>query len=251
MTSTMPVLPPVLFVSDVHLRQGDNAYLEAFLRFLRVDASDASALFIHGDLFEFYVGPRQGRSAFYAPLREALRQLTAAGTQVTLLHGNRDYLLAHAFEDTGARVVADQVVITLGTSRVRVSHGDELCIHDRSYQIWGRGVLRWQVLQTLFRLLPLVVGTWIARRYRMVSARKHGRSVRTGRLGSILDGAKAVAPDFDVLVCGHIHQLASTPVGTAVRPCTLLTTAAWEDGPNHIRWDGLKFHLIGPIMPQS
>ncbi|MSR74022.1 MAG: UDP-2,3-diacylglucosamine diphosphatase [Planctomycetes bacterium] len=240
------VKPPVLFVSDVHLRQGDQAYLQQFLDFLNTDARHASRLFIHGDLFEFYVGPRQGKSDFYAPLRAAFLSLRGGGTQVTLLHGNRDYLIAHCFEDCGVTLVPDHALIELGGLKVRVSHGDELCIHDRSYQFWGRGVLRWRGLQCVFRALPLSVGTFMARRYRSISARKKRDAPGRGRLESILDGAKLVAGEFDVLVCGHIHELAETPVGTNEHPCRLFTTGAWEDGPNHIRWDARGFSLVQP-----
>ena len=88
----------VAFVSDVHVRFGDQGYLEAFLRFLRHVPSIARSLYIHGDLFDFYIGEKQGRLEFYRPLFDTLGQLVGDGVAVGVLAGNRDFLLDRSFQ---------------------------------------------------------------------------------------------------------------------------------------------------------
>lgn len=235
----------VVFVSDVHLYYEGEPYLGVFLDFLRSLPADLEALYIHGDLFDFYVGPRQGRRAFYRPLFEALSGLVGRGVAVTALHGNRDFLIGRCFQDAGVRVVDDSVDLELGGLRVHLSHGDAFCIHDHSYQFWARRVLRAQPVQVLVRSLPVAVAVFLARRYRKISARKAKRYAGRSRLGTILDGVAGFLSQgsFDAAICGHIHDLARTEIDAGGRKALLWTTGAWEDGPNAIEFDGRSLNL--------
>ena len=233
----------VVFVSDVHLRFDDQAYLDQFVGFLRdVQSDGAAAVYIHGDLFDFYVGPRQGQQPFYRPLFEALNDLVTGGIPVAVLHGNRDYLMGKRFVEAGCELIPDETVLDLGGARTHLSHGDQFCIHDRSYQFWARGVLRLAPIRVLVKMMPVSIGFWLARRYRVISARKFKKHAGEGksRLPSVLDGvAQLLAREsFDSVICGHIHHLAETDVGTPERPTRLLTTGAWEQAPNYVEWDG-------------
>jgi UDP-2,3-diacylglucosamine hydrolase len=238
----------VVFVSDIHLRYGDQPYLNEFLGFLHsLRRTPPAAVFIHGDLFDFYVGPRQGRLPFYLPLFEALRLLRSEGSPVGVIHGNRDYLLGQCFLDAGCEVIRDEVELRLGNDRVLLSHGDEHCVEDRSYQFWARGVLRSWPMRTLVQNMPVSLAFWAARRYRRISGKKSARysHMQTGRLSTILRGVneRLALDPYDVVICGHIHHLASTTVGPPEKPTRLLTTGAWEERPNYVEWRGGAFHL--------
>lgn len=231
----------VVFVSDVHLRHDDASYLGQFTSFLDgVRGDGAAAVYIHGDLFDFYVGPRQGARPFYRPLFESLRALVDAGIPVGIIHGNRDFLMGRRFSDAGCALLPDEVTLELGGLRVHLSHGDQFCIHDRSYLFWARGVLRAAPFRFLVRNLPMVVATWLARRYRQVSAKKMSKSGAhtSSRLPTILDGVKQFLQrePHDALICGHIHHLAATSVAAGSTSAVLYTTGAWEQYPNCIEW---------------
>lgn len=234
--------PPVVFVSDVHLKQGDAEYLARFLEFLRGPCRGARHLVIHGDLFEFYVGPRQGRDPWWTPLHDALRVLASHGTVITVLHGNRDFQIEPGFGGGVLQVRPGDWKCMAGDKRLRVSHGDELCVDDWSYQIFGRWLLRLAPLRWLLRTLPFGLSRLLAVSYRRVS-KARWRGQVPGRLDSMLKGARRWLGEEDVLVAGHIHELAVTDLdgrGTTV----LYTTGAWEDGPNHILWSGREFRLV-------
>jgi len=235
---------PVVFVSDVHLHHGGEAYLGDFLAFLRSVGVRSRTLFIHGDLFDFYVGPRQGALDFYRPLFEELGRLVSSGVRVAAVRGNRDFLIGRRFAQAGVEVLPDESTLELGRFRVHLSHGDQFCVHDHSYLFWARGVLR-----------AVSLALWLARRYRHVSHRKKRRleAREQGRLPSILDGVRRLLErdPHDVVVCGHIHHLAETAVASGGTTARLLTTGAWEDGPNYILFDGVDFQLcrFDPTAP--
>ena len=236
----------VAFVSDVHLRFGDRDYLEPFLRFLRHVPSIARSLYIQGDLFDFYIGEKQGRLEFYRPLFEALRGLVGQGVAVGVLAGNRDFLLDRSFRDAGVTIHQDEVRLDLGGRRTHLSHGDQFCVHDHSYQA-ARRVLRSRPVRAVMKAMPASVAVFLANRYRGISRRKTAR-MRTGggnRLGTILDGVRLLLDRerFDWVICGHIHHLAETPVAGAAGPATLFTTGAWEQGPNFVHVDGESLHV--------
>jgi UDP-2,3-diacylglucosamine pyrophosphatase LpxH len=157
--------------------------------------------------------------------------------------------MGRCFLEHGVVVLPDAVSITCGESRVHLSHGDQFCIHDRSYQFWARTVLRAAPLRFCVRNLPVAVAIWLARRYRGVSRRKFARHRRTHdtRLPTVLDGVHQLlrSDPHDVVICGHIHHLADTSLDVQGRPVRLLTTGAWEQGPNHIEWSDGAFRLRG------
>jgi UDP-2,3-diacylglucosamine hydrolase len=231
----------VAFVSDVHLRFGDPEYLEQFLRFLRHVPTVARVLYIHGDLFDFYIGEKQGRLAFYRPLFDTLRALVAQGVTVGILAGNRDFLLDRSFKDAGVSILDDEVRFELAGKRVHLSHGDQFCIKDHSYQA-ARRVLRSAPVRAFMKAMPAKVAVFLANRYRGVSRRKTARMMAAdqNRLGTILDGVRELLDrePVDWVVCGHIHHFAETPVSGAKGPATLITTGAWEQGPNFVLFDG-------------
>jgi UDP-2,3-diacylglucosamine hydrolase len=233
----------VVFVSDVHLRFGAADYLEQFLRFLRLVPTIARRLYIHGDLFDFYIGEKQGRLAFYRPLFDTLRDLVKGGTKVGILAGNRDFLLDRSFVDAGVEILPDEVTLSLGDKIAHLSHGDQFCVNDRSYQA-ARGVLRSGAVRAVIRMMPGSVAVFLANRYRGISKKKTARmlSGTDDRLSTILDGVRMLLDQkrFDYVICGHIHHLGETPVGGAQGQATLFTTGAWEQGPNFLHFDGAK-----------
>src|SRR5256885_10706894 len=124
-----------LFISDLHLCEDRPEANERFFDFIEHDAEGAQALFILGDLFEYWIGDEDLETPFNAVVAGFLRRLAARGTRVSLMHGNRDFLLGEAFSRaSGATLLPDPSVID-GTL---LMHGDTLCIDDHDYQAWRR-----------------------------------------------------------------------------------------------------------------
>jgi len=125
----------ILFISDLHLSPERPAIAALFLAFLRGRARTARALYILGDLFEYWIGDDLADRPEVAPLVAALRDLTGAGVPVYVMHGNRDFLLGNGFEQaSGCHLLPDPTVIDLYGERVLLMHGDTLCTDDVEYQ---------------------------------------------------------------------------------------------------------------------
>ena len=87
--------------------------MQEFVRFLKNEAHQAQALYILGDLFEFWIGdddPAEGLGEVIS----ALQELTAQGVSVKFLHGNRDFLLGADFaRRTGIEILPARQVVDL------------------------------------------------------------------------------------------------------------------------------------------
>lgn len=196
---------PLLFIADLHLDPGRPSALVAFLDFLTGPAREASALFILGDLFEAWIGDDARPPD--DPVAPALRSLSDDGTQVFLMHGNRDFLLGEAFaRDAGARLLAEPTRITIDGTPTLLEHGDALCTDDHSYQAFRRQV-RDPAWQAQFLALPVE-----ERLAQAQAARSRSSDDIAEKTESIMDvNQQAVADRFRAfdarrLIHGHTHR---------------------------------------------
>jgi UDP-2,3-diacylglucosamine hydrolase len=200
------VLAFTAFISDLHLSPERPAANQAFFTFLREVASQADALYILGDLFEYWAGDDDLDDPFNAQIAEGLSTLAKA-LPVYVLHGNRDFLLMRRFaQATGTKLLEDPARIDLYGTPTLLMHGDLLCTQDRRYQAF-RSVVRNRLVQALFMRLPL------ARRKRVIGgARRMSEGEKQAKQMGIMDVApKAVERAFRESGCarlihGHTHR---------------------------------------------
>src|SRR5260221_5123823 len=136
-----------IFVSDLHLSPARPAINQTFFDFLRGPATQAEALYILGDLFEYWAGDDDLDDPFHAGVVNALRALSSRGVALYLMHGNRDFLIGAAFvAAAGAKLLVDPTLIRLHGIATLLTHGDALCTADADYQAFREEVstLDWQ-----------------------------------------------------------------------------------------------------------
>ncbi len=128
--------------------------IELFIRFLHDDAPKSQALYILGDLFEYWIGDDQPVTGLEGCLT-GLQSLTEQNIPVYFMHGNRDFLIGQAFaEKTGITLLPESAVIDLYGTPTLIMHGDTLCTDDIDYQNMRR-MLRDPDWQQQFLSLPL------------------------------------------------------------------------------------------------
>jgi UDP-2,3-diacylglucosamine hydrolase len=124
-----------LFISDLHLSGERPEINTLFLKFLSDEARKADALYILGDLFEYWIGDEAMTDPDHAPIVTALKSLTDSGVALYIMVGNRDFLIGEDFAAaTGSQLIDDPTVIDLYGQKVLLMHGDTLCTDDHDYQ---------------------------------------------------------------------------------------------------------------------
>ena len=130
---------PALFISDLHLTEERPAANERFIAFLEKTARSADALYILGDFFEYWIGDDDLGEPFNAVVAGLLKEISKHGVQVSLMHGNRDFLIGERFcAATGAVLLEDPTVKEIAGEKTLLVHGDTLCTDDVEYQAWRR-----------------------------------------------------------------------------------------------------------------
>jgi UDP-2,3-diacylglucosamine hydrolase len=218
--------PRYLFASDIHLSPSDkNGVADAFRAFLET-AGGARGLFLLGDLFDYWVGRSMLEAPSLMPVFEALRGLARDGTEITLLPGNRDFLLGDKEAGRlGARMGEEMEELQVGDERILLTHGDIFCTQDRNYQRMKR-VLRNRLVVLLARSIPEWLVRSLAGRLRRHSSRVVGQ--KSARELSL--DRSALVPyflkGFTSIICGHIHSQVDEYVPEGGR---LLTLSDWTE----------------------
>lgn len=208
-----------LFVSDLHLDESRPQIVAQFERFLSRVVPGADAVYILGDLFEYWVGDDNLALAFPARV-SALLACATAGTPIHFMHGNRDFMIARGFaEATGVRLVDDPTRIDLYGTPTLLMHGDTLCTGDTTYQAF-----RAQVRNPAWQQAALTRS--MADRLAFAeSLREKSEGAKQGKAMAIMDVAPdAVAHAFEesgctLMIHGHTHRPARhvTQVGGVER----------------------------------
>lgn len=236
-----------LFVSDVHLRAKDPANNRPFLKFLEEECDD---LYIVGDLFDYWIGPKHLGMDDYRFEIESIRKKSEK-TRIFFIKGNRDYLVEEKFERcTGMKVLGDRARVDLGGRTILLAHGDFIYNTNPKYTAY-RTLMRSKPIEDLWLQIPSFVGRSIVRGFRTVSKRTTPSYSWKG--GELFDRAR---PFFeqgaDVLITGHIHlptHLCETVKG---KPREVFIMGDWCGGTqDYVEYDGHEFRFKAwPLRPE-
>jgi UDP-2,3-diacylglucosamine hydrolase len=216
------------FVSDLHLSDTRPAANEAFFSFIEQKAPSAQALYILGDLFEYWVGDDDLAEPFHAVVAGFLRGLSRAGVALYVMQGNRDFLMGRRFcEETGARLLDDPAVVELAGVETLLMHGDTLCSDDADYQDWRR-VARSEPWQREFLSRPLA-----ERRRAILELRERSKKAIRAKPAEVMDvNDDAVRNAFRQhrvtrLVHGHTHKAGRHSMEVDGRLCERWVLPDW------------------------
>lgn len=204
------------FVSDLHLSPSEPGTVQLFLDYLRKPARAAEQLYILGDLFEAWSGDDcidDPQDAFNREIVDALRALTDSGVRLSVMHGNRDFLLGGEFaRRSGAVLLPDPYVLSIPGAQFVLSHGDSLCTDDAEYLAF-RAQVRSTQWQSAFLAKPLTERKNIAAALRRQS--EQSKQEKSRQSPYLMDLNRQATDDFlrahgrATFIHGHTHQPAT------------------------------------------
>ncbi len=232
---------PFYYISDVHLgaSAGIPGREERLLDLLREVAGLSGALFILGDLFDFWFEYRHVVPKGTFRIARALATVREAGIPVIYLGGNHDFWVGdYLVRELGLRVFQEPVTMRLNGRTVHLAHGDGLGPGDTGYKILKK-VLRSRPAIACYRAIHPDVGIPFAYRFSAVS-RKHTEA-REVLLPKILrDVARPrIQGEVSAMLMGHVHYPAHYQGGNR----DFLIIGDWMDSLTHVRQNGDRFTL--------
>ena len=227
-----------LFISDLHLAPERPAQLRQFFDFAAGVATGADALYVLGDLFEYWLGDDQLDTEFHRGITDALRAVAGSGTPVYFMRGNRDVLAGAGFaERCAARIVDDPTLVDLYGTRTLLMHGDTLCTDDLEYQKF-RAYAHDPKNQARFLAQPLA-----ARREQMLGWRRDSETGKQGKTAEIMDVSPAAVEDvlrqngYPRLIHGHTHRPGRHVHRVDGRDCERWVLNDWYASGGYLRCD--------------
>ena len=229
-----------VFVSDVHLSPRRPGRTARFIRFLEREAPRTDELYILGDLFDYWIGPKHLKLPEYREAVDALRGIVGRGVRVMFLCGNRDFYMRGFAEATGVEVAPGRTHhrLTIASKRVYLCHGDFL-EGQRGFAFAVQRFIRSRFVEWIWTRLPASVARCGARFYRWVSGgNKPAADAAASRVASYGLCAEQVAAELargtDIIVCGHVHRPQQVPRPVQGMQGTLYTLGDWEHGTSHL-----------------
>ncbi|MBU3577477.1 UDP-2,3-diacylglucosamine diphosphatase [Polynucleobacter sp. UK-Kesae-W10] len=202
-----------LLISDLHLTPSMPLTAQRFFDFCEKDVKEVEAVFILGDLFEYWVGDdASSHSPFLQEVKRALANLSSK-TKTYYMHGNRDFLVGTDFlKKTGMTLLPDPCVADIGGQVYLLSHGDALCTADVGYQAF-RTWVRKSWVQRLFLALPIGWRRAIANHLRSNSHANYQRAANASfadnriKTNVTADACAAILRSHSCsqLIHGHTH----------------------------------------------
>lgn len=218
----------ILLISDLHLEEQRPDITRAFLGLLDGQAREAEALYILGDFFEVWIGD-DAMSPFQVSICQALRQLSDSGTNIFLMHGNRDFMLGRAFcKAAGCTLLSDPSVVQFNGEPVLLMHGDSLCTRDEAYMRMRR-YLRNPLTLFVLRHLPLSTRHKLARKLRNES-----QAQTRMKANDIVDVTPEEVPRImalygvHTLIHGHTHRPAIHKLHVGDEPAKRIVLGDWD-----------------------
>lgn len=226
------------FISDLHLAPDTPAANEALLGFLRDTAPSADALYVLGDLFEYWIGDEGLSHPFAGEIAGAFRTLTDGGVPVYFMHGNRDFLIGSRFaEASGMLILADPTLVNLYGCPTLLMHGDTLCSDDLEYQKF-RAMVRNPAWQQSFLAKPLEERIRMAQEVR-------GKSEQAKQVKdmAIMDVTQTTVEQalrthgYPRLIHGHTHRQARHEHRVDGRLCERWVLSDWYQQGSYLTCD--------------
>lgn len=246
-------LPPnraIYFASDFHLGmptpEASRERERRIIRWLDIVRVDAEAIFLVGDVFDFWFEYHHVIPKGFSRLQGKLAELADSGLKITLFSGNHDMWMADYFtEEMGIPVFRLPRSYEIGGKRFLIGHGDGLGPGDFTYKqlkkIFENGLARW-----LFRWLHPDIGVWFGNgwsRSRKASEQHKPEVFRGDDQEWILQYCKEVEArqHHDFYIFGHRHLPLELNVATNSRYINL---GEWINYNTYARFDGQTTSLL-------
>jgi UDP-2,3-diacylglucosamine hydrolase len=239
----------IYFISDFHLGAPNYELSiereKKIVSFLESIRKSAAAIFIVGDMFDFWYEYKNVVPKGYVRLLGKLAEITDNGIPIHFFVGNHDMWMHGYFQkELNIPVYFKPKVFEWNNKKFFIGHGDGLGPADNGYKFMKR-VFRNRLCQQLFGLLHPFVGIGIANYFSTKSREKTGKSderfLGEEKEWLIIFSRQMLAKEhFDYFIFGHRHLPLDIKLAKDSRYINL---GDWIKYFTYAEFDGHNVHL--------
>ena len=240
----------VYFLSDFHLgapnEMASREREDRLVRFLNRAKEDAAAIFIVGDIFDFWFEYKTVVPKGFVRILGCLAQISDAGIALHIFTGNHDlWMNDYLSKELNANLYFEPTIFTMGNQQFFIGHGDGLGPGDHGYKFLKK-IFTNPVCQFLFRWLHPDAGIRLANYFSGKSRAKTG-SADEVFLGEdkewLIVYAKEKAKEIkvDYFIFGHRHYAIDLPISGGARYINL---GDWLRLNTYAVYDGQQMQLL-------
>lgn len=213
------------FVADVHLGsrtfENPKEVEQNFIDWLRMAAEDADAIFLLGDIFDFWFEFARSVPPGFDNVLSAMKEISSSGVRLYFVPGNHDqWTFGFLSDNCGINVLATSQLISLDNRSFFIAHGHGLGEKRTGAKIINT-VFESRVCRWLFRnMVPPRLGLAFGYRWSAGNRSKHDRKSQERHIDYYsphntdndvfqVEWAKQFAEqhtDTDYIIMGHLHQ---------------------------------------------
>jgi UDP-2,3-diacylglucosamine hydrolase len=239
----------IYFASDFHLGVPDHETSlkreRLIVKWLDSVKSDAHSIYLLGDIFDFWFEYKEAIPRGFIRLQGKLAELRDAGIPIYFFTGNHDMWMFDYFpKELGIPVFREPQLLTIGTHRLLIGHGDGLGPGDSTYKILKK-FFNSRICQWLFARLHPNLGMGIAKYWSKksrINNLKREEKFNGEENEFLLTYCKSLEANehHDFYVFGHRHLPLDLSVGTNSRYINL---GEWVHFNTYAVYDGNQVEL--------
>ena len=237
----------VYFASDVHLglfpKEKSDTREKHFVQWLTEIKEDAEAVFLVGDIFDFWYEYKKVVPRGFVRFLGKLADLTDSGIPVHFFAGNHDiWINDYLSKEAGVILHTDPFITSINGKSFYIAHGDGLGPGDYTYKVLRR-IFTNRVMQFLFsRIHPNLAfnfGHWWSKQSR------YSKGLYEEFLGNDKEYLILYAQEilkkqaYDYFIFGHRHIPMEIDLGNS----TLVNLGEWISAYTYASFDGVQLKL--------
>src|SRR2546430_452938 len=239
----MPEPRCAYFVADAHLGHGspdsNRSRERDLLRLCDAVLAERAALYVGGDLFDFWFEYGHTVPKRYVGVLQKLGELRRAGLPVTYVGGNHDFWIGdYLRRELDVSFTDAPLPISLQGRRILLAHGDGLGPGDQGYKLLKR-VLRNGLARWLFRWIHPDIGIPLASATSHTSRHRAPRARRSEEWLFDTIARPFFRQGYDALILAHFH----VPVHRRESDGELLVLGDWIERRTYARLEDGVFRL--------
>ena len=238
----------IYFASDLHLgvpnKEKSLEREKLFVQWLNEIKSDAEAIYLLGDIFDFWFEYKKAVPKGYVRLLGKLAEISDSGIPIHIFTGNHDMWLFDYLEDEiNAHIYREPIEVSLKGKSFFIGHGDGLGPGDKSYKLIKK-IFKNKLCQWLFERIHPNLGISIAQYWSKKSRIANGEKDEKyyGEKEWLIQfcNEKIKTNDINFFIFGHRHLPLEVDLG---KNTTYINLGEWVNYNSYAVFDGKKLEL--------